>query len=68
MSQHARLTPQEGRTDVIRCGSWFGSVTGGELCTAFQNASLNDLAEIEITPLGSGLHWPRLDADKHDGC
>lgn len=22
-----------------------------------------DLAEIEITPAGLGLHWPRLDAD-----
>ncbi|MCU0733479.1 MAG: DUF2442 domain-containing protein [Hyphomonas sp.] len=22
-----------------------------------------DLAEVEITPAGTGLHWPRLDAD-----
>jgi hypothetical protein len=26
-------------------------------------ASSSDLAEIEITPSGYGLHWPRLDAD-----
>ncbi len=34
-----------------------------DLLQDLQNASLNDLAEIEITPLGNGLHWPRLDAD-----
>lgn len=67
VSQHDRQTPLEGRTDVIRRRSCsYGSVTGSGLCTAFQNASLNDLAK--ITPLGNGLHWPRLDADKHDGC
>ncbi|WP_112875525.1 DUF2442 domain-containing protein [Paracoccus endophyticus] len=26
-------------------------------------AGANDLAEIEISPAGLGLHWPRLDAD-----
>ena len=26
-------------------------------------ASASDLAEIEISPSGLGLHWPRLDAD-----
>lgn len=26
-------------------------------------ASENDLSEIEISPAGLGLHWPRLDAD-----
>ena len=26
-------------------------------------ASESDLSEIEITPSGLGLHWPRLDAD-----
>ena len=25
-----------------------------------QDVSPNDLAEIEITPLGNGLHWPHL--------
>ena len=34
-----------------------------DLLQDLQAASLNDLAEIEITPLGNGLHWPRLDAD-----
>lgn len=27
------------------------------------NASSDDLSEIEVTPSGLGLHWPRLDAD-----
>ena len=26
-------------------------------------AGADDLAEIEISPAGLGLHWPRLDAD-----
>ncbi|MQS00089.1 DUF2442 domain-containing protein [Gluconobacter sp. AC10] len=34
-----------------------------DLLQDLQGASLNDLAKIEITPLGKGLHWPRLDAD-----
>lgn len=34
-----------------------------DLLQDLQGASLTDLAEIEITPLGTGLHWPRLDAD-----
>jgi hypothetical protein len=28
-----------------------------------ENASAADLAAIEITPPGFGLHWPKLDAD-----
>lgn len=27
------------------------------------NASPQDLAEIEVSPIGFGLHWPRLDED-----
>ncbi|WP_242011600.1 DUF2442 domain-containing protein [Acetobacter fallax] len=34
-----------------------------DLLQDLQGTSLNDLAEIEITPLGNGLHWPRFDAD-----
>ncbi|PYD46610.1 DUF2442 domain-containing protein [Novacetimonas pomaceti] len=34
-----------------------------DLLQGLQGASLNDLAKIEMTPLGNGLHWPRLDAD-----
>lgn len=34
-----------------------------DLLQGLQGASLSDLSEIEMTPLGTGLHWPRLDAD-----
>lgn len=33
------------------------------LAQGLADARSADLAEIEITPLGTGLHWPRLDAD-----
>lgn len=33
------------------------------LAQGLEQARAADLAEIEITPLGTGLHWPRLDAD-----
>lgn len=33
------------------------------LAQGLEGASADDLAEIEITPMGTGLHWPRLDAD-----
>lgn len=33
------------------------------LAQGLEHARAADLAEIEITPLGTGLHWPRLDAD-----
>ena len=34
-----------------------------ERAQGLAGASPSDLAEIEITPSGYGLHWPRLDAD-----
>ena len=33
------------------------------LAEGLADASPDDLAAIEITPSGLGLHWPRLDAD-----
>ena len=33
------------------------------LAEGLAEASPHDLAEIEISPAGLGLHWPRLDAD-----
>ncbi len=33
------------------------------LAEGLDNAAPADLADIEITPTGLGLHWPRLDAD-----
>lgn len=34
-----------------------------QLAQGLANARPADLAEIEISPLGIGLHWPKLDAD-----
>lgn len=33
------------------------------LAEGLADASADDLHEIEITPTGLGLHWPKLDAD-----
>lgn len=33
------------------------------LAQGLEGASTVDLSEIEITPMGTGLHWPLLDAD-----
>ncbi|WP_136686130.1 DUF2442 domain-containing protein [Falsirhodobacter xinxiangensis] len=33
------------------------------LIEELSDASADDLGEIEISPAGTGLHWPRLDAD-----
>lgn len=33
------------------------------LAEGLANASADDLADIEISPAGLGLHWPKLDAD-----
>ena len=33
------------------------------LAEGLANASPDDLAEIEVSPAGLGLHWPKLDAD-----
>ncbi len=35
------------------------------LAEGLADASPDDLAEIEVSPSGLGLHWPRLDADLH---
>jgi hypothetical protein len=34
-----------------------------EIAEGLAGAAPADLAEIEISPSGLGLHWPRLDAD-----
>ena len=33
------------------------------LAEGLANASPDDLADVEISPAGLGLHWPKLDAD-----
>jgi Protein of unknown function (DUF3532). len=34
-----------------------------EIAQGLADASPEDLAEVEITPSGAGLHWEKLDAD-----
>lgn len=34
-----------------------------ELAQGLAGASAADLSVIEVSPMGTGLHWPRLDAD-----
>lgn len=34
-----------------------------ELVEGLADATPDDLADIEVTPAGLGLHWPKLDAD-----
>lgn len=34
-----------------------------ELVEGLADAGPDDLADIEVTPAGLGLHWPKLDAD-----
>lgn len=34
-----------------------------KLAEGLADASADDLADIEISPAGLGLHWPKLDAD-----
>ena len=34
-----------------------------QLAEGLANASPDDLADIEVSPAGLGLHWPKLDAD-----
>lgn len=34
-----------------------------DLAQGLSDASAADLSVIELSPLGTGLHWPRLDAD-----
>jgi len=42
-------------------GSWFAFPPA--LAQGLAGATAADLSEIDISPLGTGLHWPRLDAD-----
>jgi Protein of unknown function (DUF2442) len=48
---------------VIRLETGLDLVLPKRLVEGLAQASDADLAEIEITPSGLGLHWPKLDAD-----
>jgi hypothetical protein len=50
-------------TIVIRLENGLDLVLPKRLVEGLAQAGDADLAEIEVTPTGLGLHWPKLDAD-----
>lgn len=58
----ARYDPEHGRVVVVLHNSVELAVPV-HLVEGLAGAAHDDLAEIEITPAGLGLHWPKLDAD-----
>ena len=48
---------------VVRLNSGLELAFPAGLAEGLADASPDDLAEIEISPAGLGLHWPKLDAD-----
>lgn len=51
------------RRVVVRLNTGIEVTFPVALAEGLSDASPEDLAEIEISPTGLGLHWPRLDAD-----
>ncbi|MGQ3673354.1 DUF2442 domain-containing protein [Xanthobacter sp. TB0136] len=58
----AEYDPRQGRL-VVGLNNGVIVMVPVTLLEGLANAAPDDLAEIEITPAGLGLHWPRLDAD-----
>lgn len=48
---------------VVRLSTGLELAFPPELTEGLADAAPADLAEIEISPTGLGLHWPKLDAD-----
>jgi len=48
---------------VVRLNTGVELAFPARLAEGLADASPDSLAEIEISPAGLGLHWPRLDAD-----
>ena len=60
--QSARYNPRRGRV-IVQLSTGVEVTFPVKLAEGLASASPEDLAEIEISPTGLGLHWPRLDAD-----
>lgn len=60
--QAARFDRRRRRV-IVRLGSGVEMTFPAALAEGLADASPEELAEIEISPTGLGLHWPRLDAD-----
>jgi hypothetical protein len=60
--QSARYNRRGGRV-TVQLSTGVEVTFPVKLAQGLASASPEDLAEIEISPTGLGLHWPRLDAD-----
>ncbi len=58
----ARYNRRRGRV-IVQLSTGVEVTFPVTLAEGLAGASAEDLAEIEISPTGLGLHWPRLDAD-----
>jgi hypothetical protein len=65
MAGHAVSARYDARYSrvVVRLNTGVHITFPVELAEGLSGACRADLAEIEISPAGTGLHWPRLDAD-----
>lgn len=58
----ARYDRRRGRV-IVQLSTGVELAFPARLADGLAAASAEDLADIEITPSGLGLHWPKLDAD-----
>ena len=58
----ARHDPRASRI-IVRFNSGLELAFPPSLAEGLSGASAEELADIEISPSGLGLHWPKLDAD-----
>ncbi len=58
----ARFDRRRGRV-VVKLNTGVELAFPADLAEGLHGASENALSQIEITPSGLGLHWPKLDAD-----
>lgn len=50
---------------IVRLNTGVEVTFPAKLAEGLADAGADDLAVIEISPAGLGLHWPKLDADLH---
>ena len=60
--QSARYNRRRGRV-IMQLSTGVEVTFPVRLAEGLAGAEADDLGEIEISPTGLGLHWPRLDAD-----
>ncbi len=60
--QAARFDRRRRRV-IVRLNTGVELTFPAALAEGLAGASPDELAEIEVSPTGLGLHWPRLDAD-----